>query len=75
MEELADGLVVHPSPLSGGVVSSHGDHRVAMALAVAGLRAESPVTITGAEVAAITYPEFYRALADCGARVDSEYPA
>jgi len=72
VEELPDGLVVHPSELAGGTVSSHGDHRVAMALAVAALRALSPVTITDAGVAAITFPGFFDALAACGARVSTE---
>jgi 3-phosphoshikimate 1-carboxyvinyltransferase len=70
VEELRDGLVVHPSRLCGGTVDSHGDHRVAMALAVAGLRADGPVTITGAEVARITYPGFYDTLRSCGAEIN-----
>lgn len=69
VEELPDGLVVHPSALSGGTVDSHGDHRVAMALAIAGLRAEGPVTVTNAGVASITFPGFYDALRACGATV------
>ncbi|MCK4515557.1 MAG: 3-phosphoshikimate 1-carboxyvinyltransferase, partial [Spirochaetaceae bacterium] len=69
VEELPDGLVVYPSVLSGGRVSSHGDHRVAMALAVAALRADSPVTISDAEVAGVTYPGYFDALRDCGADV------
>jgi len=36
VEELADGLVVHESALNGAEVDSHGDHRVVMALAIAG---------------------------------------
>jgi 5-enolpyruvylshikimate-3-phosphate synthase len=40
-----------------------------MALALAGLRASSPVTVANAEVAAITYPRFYADLAQCGATV------
>ncbi len=69
VEELPDGLVVYPSSLSGGQVSSHGDHRIAMALAVAALRADSPVTISDAEAVGITYPGFFDALRDCGAVV------
>jgi len=69
VDELRDGLVVYPSALSGGEVSSHGDHRVAMALAVAALRAESPLTITDAEVVEITYPGFFDALRACGAKL------
>jgi len=59
--EREDGLVVHPrpAPLSGGAVSGHHDHRVVMALAVAGLAAGGPVTIDGAEAAEVTYPGFF----------------
>ena len=67
VKELPDGLVVYPSGLSGGLVSSHGDHRIAMALAVAALRTDSPVTISDAEVVGITYPGFFDALRDRGA--------
>lgn len=69
--ELPDGLVVEPGRLAGGTVDSAGDHRVAMALAVAGLCAAGPVTVTNAEVASITYPGFYDALASCGAALAS----
>jgi len=69
VDELPDGLVVYPSAVSGGQVSSHGDHRVAMALAVAALRAESPLTITDAEVVEITYPGFFDALGARGAKL------
>jgi 3-phosphoshikimate 1-carboxyvinyltransferase len=62
IEERDDGLVIHPAALSGGSVSSHGDHRVAMAMAVAALGAAGPVTITDAEAAAVTYPAFFAEL-------------
>lgn len=70
-EELADGLVVHPERLKGGTVDSAGDHRVAMAAAVAGLCADGPVTVTNAGVADITFPGFYELLAEAGARVEA----
>ena len=44
------------------VVSSHGDHRMAMSLAVAALRADGPITIEGAECVAKSYPDFFRDL-------------
>lgn len=70
-EELPDGLVVHPGRLKGGTVDSAGDHRVAMAAAVAGLCADGPVTVTNAGVAAITFPGFFETLAAAGARVET----
>jgi 3-phosphoshikimate 1-carboxyvinyltransferase len=68
-EELPDGLIVHPGRLSGGTADSFGDHRIAMAMAIAGLTAEGPITVTNAGVAAITFPGFYKLLASSGAKV------
>ncbi len=48
--------------LRGGRVRSHDDHRMAMSLAVAALRAEAPVEITGAECVAKSYPRFFEEL-------------
>lgn len=62
--ELPDGMVIRGGGgLNGGAVRSYGDHRVAMALAVAGLAARSPVTVAEAEAAAVTFPDFFRLLA------------
>lgn len=60
-EARPDGLVVVGGcgrPLAGGRVESHGDHRVAMALAVAGLAASAPVHVGGWEAVATSYPGF-----------------
>jgi len=48
--------------LSGGTVSSHGDHRIAMAAAVAALAGSGTVLIEGAESVAKSYPDFFEAL-------------
>jgi len=69
IEERPDGLVVRESALHGGVVEGHGDHRVVMSLAVAATAASAPVTITGAEAVAITFPGFAESLRDLGADV------
>ncbi len=59
IEELPDGLkIVGTQALSGGTVQSHGDHRIAMALAVSGLTTDTPVTIDGFDCVAISYPHF-----------------
>lgn len=62
VEERQDGLTVYGSPLHGGRVQSAGDHRIAMAFAVAGLLADGPVTVEGAESIAVSFPEFTRVL-------------
>ncbi|HEU5001706.1 MAG TPA: 3-phosphoshikimate 1-carboxyvinyltransferase [Actinomycetota bacterium] len=57
--ETPDGMVVHgPVRLHGGAVDAGGDHRMAMAFAVAALGATGPVTISGWESTAISYPGF-----------------
>lgn len=63
-----DDLVVAGGGLNGGTASSRGDHRLAMAFAVAGLAAFGPVEVTGAEAADVSFPGFDAALASLGAR-------
>ncbi|MNC94772.1 3-phosphoshikimate 1-carboxyvinyltransferase [compost metagenome] len=62
-EERADGMVIYGrGALSGAAVESDGDHRLAMAWAVAGLMARGETVISGADAADISYPEFWRQL-------------
>ena len=68
-EELADGLVVHHSPLHAAEVEGHDDHRVAMALAVAGCALPGETVVHGAEAAAVTFPEFVACMKGLGADV------
>src|SRR6266516_814499 len=57
--ELNDGLEIHgPAPLRGARLSSFGDHRIAMAFAVAGLFAEGETIIQDAECVRESYPGF-----------------
>ncbi|OIQ08483.1 3-phosphoshikimate 1-carboxyvinyltransferase 1 [Moorella thermoacetica] len=58
--------------LRGAVVDSHGDHRLAMALAMAGLVAEGTTEVRGAECIAISYPGFTADLARLGVMVKEE---
>ncbi len=63
IEELADGLRIRGRPrLRGAVVSSHGDHRLAMMLAVAGAVAQGETVIGNAEAVAVSYRWFWRDL-------------
>jgi 3-phosphoshikimate 1-carboxyvinyltransferase len=60
VEERPDGVNIHgPAKLRGATVESHGDHRIAMALAVAGLTASGPTRIEGADCVAVSYPNFF----------------
>ena len=64
IEEREDGMVIRGGRrLLGTTVSSYGDHRIAMAMAVAGLVSEGETTIDGAEAAAVSYPGFWDVLA------------
>jgi 3-phosphoshikimate 1-carboxyvinyltransferase len=63
VEEYPDGLFVPGrQALRGGEVDSFGDHRIAMAFAVAGLFAEAPVTIKDPACVAISFPRFFELL-------------
>ncbi len=66
-EERADGFVVRGASggsrkPSGGRADAQGDHRMAMAFAIAALGAEQPSTIDGSDVVGISYPGFFEAL-------------
>jgi 3-phosphoshikimate 1-carboxyvinyltransferase len=63
VEEREDGLrIPGGQKLHGAELDSFGDHRIAMAFAVAALRARGETLIRGAESAAISYPDFFQAL-------------
>ena len=61
IEELPDGMAIHGTGrLTGGGCHSQGDHRLAMALGVAGLLAEGETAVDGAQDAGISYPQFWQ---------------
>ncbi len=62
VEERRDGLRVVGTRLRGAEVSSHGDHRLAMALSVAAVAAEGKSTISGAECVDVSFPGFFSIL-------------
>jgi len=63
--ELNDGLEIHgPAPLRGARLASFGDHRIAMAFAVAGLFADGETVIQDADCVRGSYPGFEKALDD-----------
>src|SRR5262249_19525182 len=63
-DERPDGFVVRgKAGAGGGVADARGDHRMAMAFAIAALAAERPSTIEGADAVAISYPGFFETLA------------
>ena len=63
VEEFPDGMrIPGGQTLHGAKVESFDDHRIAMAFAVAALRAQGETTIQGAEAVAVSFPEFFEAL-------------
>jgi 3-phosphoshikimate 1-carboxyvinyltransferase len=68
VEESPDGLVVRgPTPLHGGEVDSKGDHRMAMAFAIAGVVADERVRVLGWSSVETSFPEFLDVLAEARA--------
>ncbi len=53
-----DSLIIHGGSITGGNVNSHGDHRIAMACAIAALVSESSTFIEGWEAISTSYPDF-----------------
>lgn len=65
-EELPDGLVVPGrQKFRAAEFDSFGDHRIAMAFAVAALRGDGESVILGAEAASVSFPEFWDTLSRC----------
>jgi 3-phosphoshikimate 1-carboxyvinyltransferase len=69
VEPTGDGMVVEGTGgLRGGAIESHGDHRIAMLGAVAGLASKEGVEVHGMDAAAVSYPAFEADLASLTAR-------
>jgi 3-phosphoshikimate 1-carboxyvinyltransferase len=69
IEPAADGMVIHgggPASLRGARCRSHGDHRLAMTLAVAGLLADGETIVEDAGAVDVSYPAFWQDLAELG---------
>lgn len=69
VQEKHDSLIIEPASLKGGIVDSHGDHRIAMALAVAGLAAQGGTTVRDCACIEKTFPRFVKAFQELGAKI------
>ena len=71
VEELAEGLtIVGKAQFDGGVtVPCHNDHRIAMMAAVAATRCISPITLTGAQCVAKSFPDFWQVYERLGGQI------
>jgi 3-phosphoshikimate 1-carboxyvinyltransferase len=70
--EHEDGMDITGGKLKGAALEGYGDHRIVMALTIAGMAADGITTINGAEAAAVTYPEFIKDFQQLGAAIDVE---
>ena len=66
-----DGMVVRGGAMSGGEVESHGDHRIAMAFSIAGLRASGPITIQDCANVNTSFPTFVELAQRLGLSVEA----
>jgi 3-phosphoshikimate 1-carboxyvinyltransferase len=75
VSEQRDGFTIEGGRMpGGGMVMGHGDHRLAMAMAVLGLNAGSEVGIDGAEIISESFPEFVDSLISVGAAMHVASP-
>lgn len=64
VEELEDGFIISGKQnISGGIVDTHGDHRIGMSMAIAGLIANNEIIIENFDAINISYPKFLEDLA------------
>lgn len=70
VDESADGAIVHGGRFGGGIVDSHHDHRVAMALAMAGTVADDEVVIHDVDNVDTSFPGFRDLLRDVGGNIE-----
>lgn len=60
VEELEDGITINGnSHIKGGTVPGYGDHRIIMAMAIAALQSDNPITIEGIDAVGVTFPKFF----------------
>ncbi|MBN1159561.1 MAG: 3-phosphoshikimate 1-carboxyvinyltransferase [Bacteroidales bacterium] len=69
IEEMEDGLIIHQSKLKGARVHGYDDHRMVMALSVAGLAADGETIVDSAEAIGVTYPAFVADMQKIGAKM------
>ncbi|HEX5786891.1 MAG TPA: 3-phosphoshikimate 1-carboxyvinyltransferase [Woeseiaceae bacterium] len=72
VDETPDGAVVHGGRLGGGIVESHGDHRIAMAFAAGASAASGPVTVRDIAAVDTSFPGFGELMRGIGLRIETE---
>ena len=72
LETFEDGIRIEGGKLTGGTVDSFGDHRIAMAFAIAALRAESAITVLNCANVATSFPGFVELAQRAGIQVTDQ---
>ncbi|MBE0434560.1 MAG: 3-phosphoshikimate 1-carboxyvinyltransferase [Methylomicrobium sp.] len=67
-----DGMIIQGGKIGSGSVESHGDHRIAMAFSIAGLRADGKIVINDCENVNTSFPEFIEIAPALGLKLQSE---
>ncbi|MBU1077771.1 MAG: 3-phosphoshikimate 1-carboxyvinyltransferase [Spirochaetes bacterium] len=70
IEEMEDGLIINQSRLHGSTLTGHDDHRIVMALTIAGLLTKGETTVETAEAVNITFPGFFDLIRSCNGNID-----
>ena len=70
-----DGMIIQGGSIGGGIIESHGDHRIAMAFAIAGLRANAPITILDCANVNTSFPDFKAIATNLGLALSSQEEA
>lgn len=68
---IPDGMIINGGKLGQGTVTSHGDHRIAMAFAIAALRSEGEITIQDCSNVNTSFPCFIETARQCGLKVNA----
>jgi len=67
VEELPDGLIIHPEKPKPAKLDGRGDHRIVMALSLAGLGIDGQCTVETAEAISVTFPDYVELMKSIGA--------
>ena len=67
-----DGIIIQGGKLTGGVITSHNDHRIAMSFSIAGLRASSPMLINDCATVNTSFPGFVQLAQRAGLEISTD---
>jgi 3-phosphoshikimate 1-carboxyvinyltransferase len=73
VDQLPDGLIIHPGKISPTTLEGYGDHRTVMALSLAAMAAEEKSRISTAEAIDVTFPEYVTLMKTLGANMELDW--